>query len=79
MELIMDKILIYGPFETLMVSAAGWVYRMPTDTLNRKILKIEFLKLKIEFLKLKIEFLKLKIEFLKLKIEFLKLKIEFLN
>jgi hypothetical protein len=39
----MDKTLIYGLFETLTVSAAGLVYRLPADTLNRKILKIYFL------------------------------------
>jgi hypothetical protein len=38
----MDKRLIYGLFETLMVSAVGWVYRLPADTLNRKILQIDF-------------------------------------
>jgi hypothetical protein len=42
----MDKTLIYGPFETLTISAAS-------DTLNINFLKIGFL-LKIKFLILKI-------------------------
>jgi hypothetical protein len=30
----MDKTFIYGLFENLTVSAAGWVYRLPADTVD---------------------------------------------
>jgi hypothetical protein len=47
----MDKRLFLDFFETLMVLAAGWVYRLPADTLNReksknKLLTIGFLNTK---------------------------------
>jgi hypothetical protein len=49
----MDKMLIYGLFETLTVLAAGWVYRLPADTLNRNFLKRDFLlKMNENFLKI---------------------------
>jgi hypothetical protein len=51
----MDKTLIYGLFETLTVSAAGSVYQLPADILNKKNLKIYiFTKNKLKFLKNKV-------------------------
>jgi hypothetical protein len=46
--------LIYGLFETLMVSAVGWVYQLSAETLNIKFSKkIFLLKINENFLKIK--------------------------